>query len=189
MQRFVLGALLAAQGLVYLLALAWPAPATAQPIQTPVVIVRHAEPTPNAGNDPPLRQEGRARGDDLVAALFDANVTAIVTSQFRRTRETAAKLAAVRGITPVVVPFTGDIGQHVEALAAAVRNHREGTIVVVGHGNTVPPLLKTLGGPEFPALCDHIFDRFWVLAPTGGRVAWMRSYYGPRSADDEPNCP
>jgi broad specificity phosphatase PhoE len=136
-----------------------------------------------------LSPDGRRRGDDLAAALLDAGVTAILTSQFRRTRETAQKVATVLGLTPVAIPVTGTIEQHVNALAAAVRNHRGGTILVVGHSNTVPALLKALGGPELPNLCETTFDRLFVLGLTDGKALLTRSRYGAASADDGPRCP
>lgn len=75
----------------FLLCFALASVALAQPF---VVIVRHAEKATNGGSDPDLSPAGRARGDTLAGILKDAGITAIFTSEFKRTKETAAATAA-----------------------------------------------------------------------------------------------
>ena len=60
--------------------------ASAQPV---VVIVRHAEKATNGGNDPDLSSAGRAPADALARILKDSGITAIFTTEFKRTQETA----------------------------------------------------------------------------------------------------
>src|SRR5258707_1720645 len=74
--------------------------AAAQPV---VVIVRHAEKAANGGNDPDLSSAGRARADALARILKDSSITAIFTSEFKRTQETAAPTATSIHVTPTVV--------------------------------------------------------------------------------------
>jgi Histidine phosphatase superfamily (branch 1) len=54
-----------------------------------VFLVRHAERVWE-GDDPLLTAEGVARAQALATALSDAGVTAIIATQWRRTRDTAA---------------------------------------------------------------------------------------------------
>src|SRR4029450_1360137 len=68
-----------------------------------VVIVRHAEKADAPNGDVALSDRGRARAEVLAAALRDARVDTIVTTELRRSRETAAPLASSRGLTPVVL--------------------------------------------------------------------------------------
>ena len=58
---------------------------SAQPV---VVIVRHAEKA-NGGNDPDLSSAGRARANELARILKDSGITAIFSTEFKRTQETA----------------------------------------------------------------------------------------------------
>src|SRR5437667_9313152 len=74
--------------------------ASAQPI---VVIVRHAEKAANGGNDPDLSSAGQARANELARILKDSGITAIFTSEFKRTQETAAPAATATHVTPTVV--------------------------------------------------------------------------------------
>src|SRR5436190_14562088 len=66
-----------------------------------LVLVRHANTA--ALPDRPLSEAGLKRAQDLAAALRNAGVTAIITTQLRRTRETAQPLSAVLGLVPEVI--------------------------------------------------------------------------------------
>jgi len=168
--------------------LAMPGPATAETGAGPplIVLVRHAEPAAGPGDDPGLSPAGRQRAQALAAALRDIGATAILTSTFRRTRETAQPLADALGIAATAID-NGAPEAHVAALAAAVGRQR-GAVVVVGHSNTVPQLIAALGGPQLPDLCD-VHDRMFVLTMVGGSRHFVRSRYGAAEADPGPNCP
>src|SRR5437016_10383407 len=103
--------------------------ASAQPV---VVIVRHAEKATNGGNDPDLSSAGRARADALARILKDSGITAIFTSEFKRTQETAAPTATSIGVTPTV-----DAATDTDALVAKL-HQLSGNALVVGHGDTIP---------------------------------------------------
>jgi len=110
---------------------------------TVVVAVRHAE--KDSGDDPGLTEAGRARAKALAEALAHAHVQAILVSSARRTQETAAPTAAHARVEPRVIPMDGGLDAHVAALAKAVKAEAGKTVLVVGHTNTVPPLLRALG--------------------------------------------
>lgn len=107
---------------------------------TPVIfIVRHAEKAATSGNDPELSPAGHKRAEALSRILKDAGLTAIFTTEFKRTQETAAPTAAETQISPTVVA-----ARDAAALMMKLRAV-EGNALVVGHGNTIPDLLKSLG--------------------------------------------
>jgi len=110
---------------------------------TVVVAVRHAEKA--SGEDPSLTDAGHARAKALAEALAHAHVQAILISPAKRTRETAAPTAAHAKVEPKVVPMDGGTDAHVAALVKAVRAEAGKTVLVVGHTNTIPPLLRGLG--------------------------------------------
>src|SRR5207249_10611921 len=74
--------------------------ASAQPV---VVIVRHAEKAANGGNDPDLSSAGRGRAEALARILKDSGITAIFTTELKRTQETAAPTATSAHVTPTMV--------------------------------------------------------------------------------------
>ena len=110
--------------------------ASAQPV---VVIVRHAEKAANGGSDPDLSSAGRARADVLVRVLKDSGITAIFTSEFKRTQETAAPTATSIGVAATVIP-----AKDTAALVAKL-HQLNGNALVVGHGDTIPNIIKALG--------------------------------------------
>ena len=110
--------------------------ASAQPI---VVIVRHAEKATDGGRDPDLSLAGRARADELARILKDSGITAIFTSEFKRTQETAAPTATSAGVAPTVVA-----AKDTDALVAKL-HQLNGNALVVGHGDTIPNIIKALG--------------------------------------------
>ena len=101
------------------------------------ILIRHAEPE-QAGADPGLSPAGVARAAELIHVLDDAGITKIVTSDLKRTQQTAAALAAHLGQTPVVVP-AADIAAIVDEILPA------GLVLVVGHTDTVPDVIDQLG--------------------------------------------
>lgn len=161
-----------------------PAPAEGDRV---VVLVRHAEKAAEPGSDPELSEAGKARARALASALEDADIDAIVTTQFKRTRDTAAPVAKVRGLTPIVVPAGGNTAEHAGRVARAVRALPAGSVIlVVGHSNTVPAIISALGGPEIPELCESEYaGLFVVVAGGGGPARLIRSRYG---APDPPSA-
>ena len=143
-----------------------------------VVLVRHAEFVLGTSDDPSLNDAGRKRAQDLAAALHDAGVSAILTSEFRRTRETAQPIAAALGLTPKAIGVGDGLRAHLAALARAVRGEQSGAVLVIGHGETVPMLIAELGGPRLRNLCETAFDRLFVLVPAGGKMLLTRARYG-----------
>src|SRR5438093_12043731 len=109
---------------------------SAQPV---VVIVRHAEKAANGGNDPDLSSAGRARADTLARILKDSGITAIFTTEFKRTQETAAPTATSTHVTPTVVAAK-------DTTVLVTKLHQlNGNALVVGHGDTIPNIIKALG--------------------------------------------
>jgi broad specificity phosphatase PhoE len=144
---------------------------------TTVIVVRHAEKAAQPAADPPLTEEGQARARALWEAVKDANVGAIITTQLARTMQTAAPTASTRHIVPEVVPTTG--ADHPARVAAAVRRHAGQTVLVVGHSNTVPAIIASLGAKEPPAICDPEYDGFYVVTiAADGSASVIRSRYG-----------
>jgi broad specificity phosphatase PhoE len=130
---------------------------------TVVFLVRHGEKSEQAGDDPPLSDAGRARAAALEAALRDAQVTRVITTQWHRTQETAAPVAQLAHLRPIVVPVDlNNISAYIGAVADSVRHHG-GVTLVVGHQNTVPALLTALGGPAVPEICAGDYGDLYVL--------------------------
>jgi phosphohistidine phosphatase SixA len=119
-------------------------------------LVRHAEKA-DQSEDPPLTEAGRARAEALARMLKDAGVDGVFSSDFERTRDTAAPLARHLGLE--VAPYDPN------ALADLAKTLRAspGRYLVVGHSNTTPELAGLLGGEPGPPIPEDEYDRLYVL--------------------------
>jgi broad specificity phosphatase PhoE len=140
-----------------------------------IFLVRHAEradaaatPAPAGahsmlGDDPPLTAAGEQRAVRLAATLAQAGITDIVTTEFKRTRQTAAPLAEKLKITPIM-SAAKDPGP----LVARLKNAKA-PVLVVGHANTLPDVIKALGVAEPVAIGDNDYDNLFIVvrAPSG----------------------
>ena len=141
--------------------------------QRAVFVVRHAE-KQSESNEPgvPLSEAGRARANRLAALLKNAGVTAIYSTDFVRTLETAEPLARALKITVRKYSATGADGNpDLKPLVARLKaEHPHDTIFVVGHSNTVPPLLKALGCVEDITIAASQYDDLFAVVPRAGGV-------------------
>ena len=168
-----------------------PSPAAspaASPARTVVVLVRHAEKMPATDADPALSEAGSARATALAGLPELAGARAAYVTQYRRTALTAAPLASRRGFTPTVRPIAGDVAAYAAALAAELRARPAGdTVLVVGHSNTVLPIVAALGGPRLPNIDDAEYARLFVVTLDAGGGATLReARYGAPSAAAAP---
>ncbi len=140
-------------GFYFLLLSAFLSTATAQ---STILIVRHAEKA-DATKDPDLSEAGRARSEGLAKTLRDANITAIYATEFKRTQQTAAPLAKALGITVTILPAKDNA-----ALIAKLRAST-GNTLVVGHGDTVPDLIKALGISDPINIAENDYDNLFAV--------------------------
>ncbi|MES2125433.1 MAG: histidine phosphatase family protein [Gemmatimonadota bacterium] len=167
------------------LSLASPSDTTRHPV---VVIVRHAEKASETERDPTLSAAGRARAAALDSALASAHVVAILITQFRRTAETAAPVAARHHLTPIVIPTDGGVAKHAAAVAAAARGY-DGVVLVVGHSNTVMPIAAALGAGPHADLCDRSYALMFTVTPADAAGGMLRSRFGVPDPPGADSCP
>jgi broad specificity phosphatase PhoE len=157
--------------------------------ETTVYVIRHAEKTSDTERDPDLSERGRARAESLAVQLRDSGVNIIITSDLKRTIQTAAPLAHARNIKPIVVPIETSVDTHVSQIVNEVRRHQGATILIVGHNNTVGKIVEKLGGGKIGDLCTDEFSNLIILSMTKGQPTriLLESYGLP----DPPatNCP
>jgi broad specificity phosphatase PhoE len=134
-----------------------PPPAGAQQA---VVAVRHAEKV-DESKDPPLSPAGKKRALALARHLRTARVKAIYVTQYQRTALTAAPLAVATGLAPIVVP--ADVRQ--QLVDRIRRDHANDVVLVVGHSNTVPDVLRLLGHRDPVTIADTEHDNLFVAIP------------------------
>lgn len=159
--------------LALLIAVLAAAPAAAQHT---IFLVRHAEradtvpgASPTMAADPDLSEAGRARAESLATALKDAKITAIYATKYKRTQQTAAPLAKALALTVNIV--AADAAEVVKQLASA-----KGNVLVVGHSNTVPDVIKGLGATAPVTIGDDEFDNLFIVS-SGPPPSVLRLHY------------
>lgn len=146
---------------------------------TVVVLVRHAEKQLDAGADPHLSAAGQARAE-LLARMFGngaplGRLDAIYVSPTRRSHETAAPLASRLHLS-----LTQEQQDDLPALVHRVlREHARGRVLIVGHSDTVPDLVKDFSGEgPVPEIKDDEFGTMYIVeVPRLGHANVLRLTY------------
>jgi len=151
---------------------------------TTVFLVRHAERAREPAQDPPLTDAGKARAEALARLLSGAGVKAVYTSQFARTKQTAEPLAKLLGVPASVVALSlkpdkpREVSeQSIRELKSKVEAHAGEAVLVVGHTNSVPDLIRELGGDVVPTIEESKFDDLFVVtvyAPGRAKVVHLK---------------
>jgi broad specificity phosphatase PhoE len=139
-------------------------------VQRAVFVVRHAEKASDA-NDPgvPLSKTGQTRAIRLGALLGKAGVTAIYSTDTVRARATAEPLARALRLPVRKYAAKGADGKPNPApLAGSLKaEHADDVVLVVGHADTIPPLLKALGCAEEIEIPAGRYDDLFLVVPSG----------------------
>jgi phosphohistidine phosphatase SixA len=145
-----------------------------------VYIVRHAEKQPIPEDapeaerkNPPLSQAGQLRALGLVEDIPVREIEAVYVTDTKRCRDTASAVLAVKGLGPIIYPAKDVLG-----LAERIRKRRGQSVLVVGHSNTIPPLIAELG-VETPVLIpESQYGDLWVVTLTGNEATLETRRYG-----------
>ena len=149
-----------------------------KPSVTTVYLVRHAEKdSASSPADPTLSAVGRVRAQALSRLLARRHPAALFTTNTARTRATLAPLAAATKLVPQVYD-----AKETTALAVRLRKDYAGkAVVVVGHSNTLLPLIESLGGtPPVEEIGDNEYDYLFTVRISDGALPTVGVQgYGP----------
>ena len=141
-----------------------------------VFLVRHAERAdggaPPAGMtapaDPDLSAEGRARAERLAEMLAQAGITKIFVTEFQRTHQMAAPLAARLGLTP-----ERSLSKDVPGLVKQLATYKDDVVLMIGHNTSVPAVIAELGGPKV-AIPDTDYGNLFMFVPATRTLTRLR---------------
>jgi broad specificity phosphatase PhoE len=147
------------------LALALLAPLAALAEPSAIYLVRHGEKAAE-GKDPDLTAQGQARAQNIATMLQKVGITSIFSTPTARTTQTAQPLASRSGVT--VQSYDPKAPK---ALVEKVKS-LSGAVLVVGHSNTLPELVRLFGGAPGSDIADNEYDRLYQLnVGPGGAIA------------------
>jgi len=135
-------------------------------------LVRHAEKTKQP-SDPSLTQAGYKRAQDLALHLKEVPLVKIYSSDYTRTRDTAAPIAKDKALS-VTLYDPKKLAEFSRLLLT-----ESGHILVVGHSNTTPQLSEHLGGPAGPPIEEATeYNRLYVITRSADGVTSDIQTYG-----------
>jgi len=132
---------------------------------TVLVVVRHAEKSTDDAKDPSLSERGNARANKLAEVLKDSGIKAVYTTQYKRTQQTGLPTATQEGLQPEIRPATKENADSYTAdlLKDIKKKHSGETVLIVGHSNTVPEIVKHVTGLDVTPIGESEFDRIYVI--------------------------
>ena len=132
-----------------------------------------AEKAGGGGKDPGLTPAGKARAAALARMHEDAGIRQVYSTDFVRTRETAVPLAESAGVEVTLYDPSspGELAERLKKQMAGT----EAACLVVGHSNTIPDLVRRLGGDPAGEIGGDEYDRLYqvVILPDGSVVSTL----------------
>jgi broad specificity phosphatase PhoE len=93
-------------------------------------------------------------------------VSAIYSTPYNRTRQTVQPLATAKGITVTEYPTSKPYAQLVDEMLAANRGK---VVVIAGHSNTVPEILKQVSNNAFNVtISESQYDNLFIVTLPDG---------------------
>jgi broad specificity phosphatase PhoE len=134
-----------------------------------IYIVRHAERGIDPLNDPHITAMGKQRAETLKDILKDKNIGYIFSTQTNRTLETATPLSNSNNIS-IRVYKNDTLSNFLQMLT-----HLEKNILVVGHSNTILPMLDGLHLPHtIKNIPDSSYGNMFIVKVKNGKAIRLK---------------
>jgi phosphohistidine phosphatase SixA len=131
-----------------------------------IILVRHAEKVDEMSQDPELSEAGRKRAERLKTIAGKYRPGAFYSTDFKRTRETLAPLAAKRKKQVQIYDPQKPQDLFDSILRSDIKRH-----IVAGHSNTVPGLANAITKKElFKNLQESEYTVIWKIRIKNGKV-------------------
>lgn len=137
---------------------------SAAPGRASVFIVRHAERADAKDDASLLSRRGKKRAKLLSAVLGGVPLKAVYATEYRRTQQTGAPTAEAQGLTVTVTDSekAAELADQLKARPA------EEDVLVVGHTDTIPDILKGLGVTAPVTIPAADYDNLFIVTPRPG---------------------
>ncbi|MEJ6519907.1 phosphoglycerate mutase family protein [Shewanella bicestrii] len=139
-----------------------------------IILVRHAEKADAPAGDPTLSDDGHARALALVSALQRTQISQLIATQYQRTQQTLLPMSSERHLPITVVAAEKPLEAHIQQIVEQVHAVK-GNSLIAGHSNTVPLIIKALGGPDIPTIAEDDYSQLFLLSIHDGQPASLIS--------------
>ncbi len=139
---------------------------------THIYLVRHAEKSGPSG-DVPLSAQGFARAQLLAEQMKTKQLHGVYSTRYQRTQQTARPAAGIFGLTPVIYA-DGD------SLMRQLIKAKGKSYLVVGHSNTVLPMVKIAGiDPDLQFIEEDAYHNLYRIKLRNGKAVKLQEFkYG-----------
>lgn len=131
-----------------------------------IILVRHAEKADATSQDPELSAEGKQRAERLTTTIGKYKPGAFYSTNFKRTRDTVAPLAAKRKKEVQIYD-----PRKPNDLVDAITRSKTKRFLVAGHSNSIPGLANLVGKKDiFKNLDESEYGAIWIVRIKNGQV-------------------
>ncbi len=150
-------------------------------------IVRHAE--KDTGTNPAISSIGKERAADLFKKLKNKKIDLIMVTNYRRTAMTGDSLRIYKKID--TLHYGADESGELFSRKLSTLPARYKNILVIGHSNTVPGILRQLGVQYYTAkdLPDNEYDNLFVVKRKKRQMVLHSKKYGKSALPAAHNTP
>jgi phosphohistidine phosphatase SixA len=143
--------------------------------QAEIFVIRHAEST-SLNDATPLLTEGIIRANKLAVLFSKAAITKIYVTNIVRNKQTADPLwKAIGGQANQLITYANN-AQLLNFVNADIVAGRR--VLIVGHSNTVPQIITSLGVQGLPVVINNEFDNLFQIIVRGGQRELFHFKYG-----------
>lgn len=129
---------------------------------TTFILVRHAEKADDGTDDPPLNAVGEERTKTLADHLKETKITAVYSTDYKRTRQTVQQIADMLGLQVQLYDPSKK-----STIPSILNEEAGGTVLLSGHSNTTPRLVNQLTGEErYKQFDDSDYDNLFIVMAT-----------------------
>ncbi|WAC02090.1 phosphoglycerate mutase family protein [Lacinutrix neustonica] len=120
--------------------------------------MRHAEKDLSRGNNPKLTKQGHQRAKRLANYFKNKPLSAVYSTNFHRTLNTAKPAANAKGLKPIIYsPTKFDYD-------AFLKDTKGTAVLIVGHSNTIPDFVnKIIGENKYKEIDERIYSNLYIV--------------------------
>jgi 2,3-bisphosphoglycerate-dependent phosphoglycerate mutase len=125
---------------------------------TTFYFIRHAEKAADQGSDPQLTEKGVKRAEQWVNYFFLRDLDHVISSDFKRTKATAAPLAKAKKLGIEIYDVREVTG------TTLLETYRGKTVALYGHSNTINTYANELQNDRvYKDLEETDYDHFFIV--------------------------
>ena len=128
--------------------------------------------------NPPLSDPGKVRAFVLRDELMKKHISNIFSTNFYRTLSTATPLSIA--LNNMAIQYYSPSKDSLDAFIERLKAIKKGSVLVVGHSNTVDDIVNKLTGEKnIPGdLKDSEYDNMYIITNRKGKFEFSQKKYG-----------